>query len=187
MPNIEPCNTKAIKYELDSVFAREQGAAVSRERSPEVRYLSQTDWQARSDGDPMSAINIYVRKHLGSTKPHSPMGTGAAAVQTSSPEKQHQGVDTLSLRNDLTNTDNTNTVQSPSKRDSKPNSSAVKRHLRYKHKKTQQQQQQQQRHVGIEEGVTEGDVLESQMKQELQLFETLEKAERELIKVERIT
>ena len=125
----------------------------------------------------MSAINIYARRHTHTpgTKPRASVRT--EGVQTSSPEKEHQGVDTFSLHSDVTSSGKTYPVESRSKIDS---SSAAKRQARYKHRKPRQQRY-------TEDSVTEGEVLESQMKRELRLSETLEEADRQLIKVERLT
>ncbi|KAI6654618.1 Centrosome-associated protein [Oopsacas minuta] len=150
--------------------------SVSREssfRGREVLSLSQTDWKQRADGDPMSTINIYARRHQ-----HPPViepriidtDPKAVGVQTYSPEQEHRAVDTMSL--------NTKSIQSRSIGTSS-RQPYMKNKPRYKPKRKQQRE-----YIPVEESRKDEDLLVEQMKQQLER-QTLVEADK-LVKVEKL-
>lgn len=128
----------------------------------------------------MSAVNIYARRHqhapvLESHSQVKPMAS-AVGVQTYSPEKDNQAVDTGSL-----NSESKRVLSRGRTSDSSLTSapSVTKRQAKYKHKKRQLKGC-----VPVEEPRRDGDLLVEQMKQQLEQ-QTLEEAAK-LIKVEKL-
>ena len=128
----------------------------------------------------MSAVNIYARRHQ-----HIPVvesrskvrpAASAVGVQTYSPEKYSQAVDTGSLNNEgkrvlsRGRTSDSSLTSAPS---------VMKRQAKYKHRKRQLKGC-----VRVEEPRRDGDLLVEQMKQQLEQ-QTLEEAAK-LIKVEKL-
>ena len=127
----------------------------------------------------MSAVNIYARRHQHASVADSrskvkPVAS-AVGVQTCSPEKDNQAVDTGSLNSESRR--HSRGRMSDSSLTSAP--SVTKRQAKYKHRKTQLKGR-----VRVEEPRRDGDLLVEQMKQQLEQ-QTLEEAAK-LIKVEKL-
>ena len=114
--------------------------------------------------------------------PPDKTATSAVAVQTFSPDRDSLGVDTVSPGEDSKDVEIRKMLRSRSKATSKyPPPSVGKKQSR--HRKSHLRDAT----AGPSQGTEGSDLLQNQMRQELQLQETLETAERQLLQVEKLT